>query len=508
MAVRETIALHSVTPDLIPADAPMEAWNSGNNVVFHNGESKSVVGDRLVFDGVSAREANTMVYVEPNATGYWLVANETGIYAYDGTTEFDITPSTGWTSTLTDPVWTSTVINGLAVINCSERDPVYWDGNPANDCVALPDWPSGGRCIALRAHKNFLFAIGMTSEGDQRVRWSDAAEAGTVPQEWAPAADNFAGFVDLAPLRSACLDGMSMRDDFLIYKEQSIHAATFIGGNDVFSFRKVFSSAGLAATNGVCRGPNDEHLFVGANGDVHLTDGVEVQSVLDGRAQRTFYADFQDPTGSIFSAATLHREKLGIIAYPAAGETYGTRAILYDFASGDIGFRDMSDVICLAEGRMVEEVTTQNDWDNDTGTWSTDTNAWNTGVSASSVNDVLMGTPNGSYLMLGGDLALAATLEKAGLAFGNPSKRKMVTRVWPKFEGSEGDVVNFRIGGQETAGGPVSLGPTMAHTIGSGVPLDCLVQGRFMTLLVDSAATNEAWRLGSIDVEYREVGGW
>lgn len=503
-AVRETLALHSVAPDLMPADAPMEAWNTSNNVAFRNGEAVSIGADASFF---ASHTGKAMAYVEPNDTPFWVIAERGIITAFDGTTEYDITPA-GWTPLNPDGVWTSCVISGLAVINCSGLDPVWWDGNPANACTVLPDWPSGGRCLAIRAHKNFLFAVGFVSESGARVRWSDAAEAGVIPQEWAPSATNLAGFVDLAPLRSGCLDAVSMRDDLLIYNERSIHAATFTGTNDVFAFRKVFAETGIAATNAITSGPNDEHLFVGSSGDVFVTDGVDVKSVLDGRAQRAFYEDFQGPTIATYSAATLQREKMGIIAYPKTGDSTGTRALLFDFATGDIGFRDMEGCYCLASGRALASVTTQNEWDADSQSWYLDRSAWNFALGAATVDDVLVARVDGVFTLGAGELALPATLEKSGLAFGNPQARKMVSRVWPKVIGTPGDVIRFRIGGQETANGTTALGPVMEYEIGAEQALHCLVQGRFLTLLVDSDDTAEPWRLGTIDVEYREVGKW
>ena len=206
---RASLPLRSVTPDLIPQDAPQDAWNMARNVLFRNGESVAAGNDLPVFPFASTNP-ETMVYVEPFDTGYWVYASEDGVFATDGSVEYDITP-TLWTGFTSGTVWTSCVINGLAVVNASTSAPVWWDGNPANPCTILPDWEVGGRCLCMRAHKAFLFAIGYISDNGARVKWSDAAEPGTVPQVWTPAADNLAGFVDLAPLFTDCLDGAALQ---------------------------------------------------------------------------------------------------------------------------------------------------------------------------------------------------------------------------------------------------------------------------------------------------------
>lgn len=501
---RETLVLHSMAPDLLPEDAPLEAWTSADNVVFRNQETVAARQDRDVFTDL-VQSARTMVYVEPFDSGYWVIANEAGIWAHDGASAYEITPA-GWAPAA--GTWTSCVVNGLAVVNVSTADPVYWPGTTPQICVPLPDWPAGGRCLAMRAHKNFLFAVGMVSEGGQRVRWSDAAEAGIIPQEWTPAADNFAGFVDLAPLSSSCVEAMTLRDDFVVYKRESIWSFTFVGGNTVFQVRKLWAERGAAATNGVCRGPNDEHLFIGSDGDIYLTDGVNMRSVLDGRAQRTFYADFNEPSDGVYSAATLTREKMGIVAFPRAGHSDGTRALLFDFASGDISFRDMPAVRCMAEGRMLEDVGQANEWDADAGSWDADPQAWNHRISAASVEDVLMGTVAGQKLLAGGALALAASVEKSGLAFGDPQRRKVLARVWPKVSGRAGDQLTIRVGGQEISGGSVSLSPPAIYEIGRDQAVDVFATGRFLTLIVEADDQVAPWRVGSVDVEIRGAGKW
>lgn len=505
MALRETIHLHSVAPDLIPADAPADNWNIGANVMFRNGETVAARDDRSVMASASINP-KTITYVEPFDEGYWVYADESGVFANDGTTEFDITPAS-WGGHLTNAIFTSTVINGLAVINSSNRAPCWWDGLTGNICTPLPDWPVGGETLAIRSHKNFLFGIGFTSEGGQRVRWSTAAEAGTIPDSWTPLASNQAGFLDIAPMSSSCLDGLTMRDDMFIYKRESTWRMVFVGGSDIFALQKVFAEQGVAATNGVGRGPNDEHLLITSAGDIALSDGVQMRSVLSGRAQRTFYADFQGIQGDVFSVFTLNREKLGGVLYPKTGDAVGTSILIYDYDSGDISFRSAPDVLCAGTGRFLDDVGDANEWDGNLLAWNNNEDSWNQEINATTVEDVLFGTETGIMLFTGGLLSLPVNLEKSGLGFGDPQMRKQISRLWPKLEGVVGDVVQFRIGGQEISGGPTSLGPVLDYVIGQNEPLDMFVSGRYMTVIVESSDVGP-WRLGSFDVEYTEQGAW
>lgn len=509
---RTSLNLHSLVPDLIPQDAPVDAWNAGNNVVFRNKESARVFGDSPTLPG-AAIDARTCVFLTVQGTGYWVYATPGGVYAHDGSTQIDITP-TGWALPDTpETVWSSCVLNGIAFINASDRDPVFWSGDVLEACQPLPDWFTDGRCLTLRAHKNFLFAIGMISEGAQRVRWSDAAEAGTVPQFWSPAPDNLAGFVDLAPLSSPCVEGATLRDSFVVYKQESIWSFDFVGGNAVFAIRMMFAEHGIAGPNALTMGMDDVHLYVGNEGDVFIHDGVRVQSVLDGRAQRDFYGDFSANANRVFSAATLAREKLGIIIYPRAGSTKGDRALLFDFVNGDIGFRDMPDVLCAGEGGALRDVGDQNSWDGSPTAWDEDNNAWTAEIFGQTLDDVLVGGGFGFALISDPGARdfitgpVAARLEKSGLSFGDPQRRKMIGRVWPKVTGRAGDVLKVRLGGQDITGGPVSLNQPVDFTIGQTTSIDAFIQGRYLSIDISSEG-GAPWRMGSLDVEFREVGGF
>ena len=512
---RATISLQSVAPDLIPQDAPPDVWNYANNVVFKNGESSRVAGDAPTLPGATVGAGNpprTIVFLGVVNSGYWVYATATGIFAHDGTTETEITPAAGWTISAGSTV-TSCVMNGLVFINSSDRDPVFWTGDTADLCAPLPDWPIDGRTTALRSHKGFLFAIGFISEGKQRVRWSDVAEVGEVPQSWTPAADNLAGFVDLAPLSSGCLEGHALRDSFLVYKGEGIWSFDFVGGNAVFAVRSLFHEHGIVNTNALTAGIDDVHLFVGSEGDIFITDGVSVKSVLDGRAQRTFAQDFTTNNASVFAALTLAREKQGAILFPTGGALSCDRALVYDFVSGSIAFRDMPMVYCAAEGRSLQATTDLNDWDGDDEGWDTDQFSWSYGVPASSLDDALIGGEFGFAIVSNRGTndfitgPVEAVIGKAGLSFGNPQTRKTLARVWPKVTGETGQILNFRMGGQEITGGPVALGPILPFVIGSNAPLDTFVQGRFVSMEISSRGGG-AWSIGTIDVEIREAGKW
>jgi hypothetical protein len=510
---RESLALHSTVTDLLPSEAPASAWNAVSNVAFRNGEALRVSGDERVSPDITGSIA-AMIFCRVSGVGYWVIVTDTRVLATDGSLTHDITPL-DWLAApvrLGTETYTTCIANGIPVINVSNREPYYWSGDILSPLVHLPGWPAGRTCRCMRAHKNFLFAIGMLDTGGNEVLWSDAAGPGELPQTWAPAPDNLAGSVVLAPLFEPCLDGLTMRDEFFVYKRQSIWAASFVGGQFVFAFREVFNEHGLAATGALTRGPDDQHLFVAAVGDVYLTDGTRVASVLDGRAQRAFYADFTSEPDPVICAATLMREKLALVVYPRQGDTKATQALLYDFTSGDIGFRDMPFTFCAEAGARLEDVGDRNTWDGAPSPWEDASSAWDAKIGVQSNDDVLIGTDDGVFCITSGALDFAggpirASLTKTGLAFGAPEALKQVRSLWPRVVGRKGDTLTFRLLGQDTVDGPVTLGPPMTYTIGQGQPLDSFMSARLLGIEVTSVG-GAPWRMPVIEMDVRRVGRW
>ncbi len=509
---RSTLTLHSTAPDKIPQDAPKDAWNSVNNIFFRNGETLRARGDKPTLPGAT-EDAQTLVYVTiANDAGYWVYATNTGVYAHDGASEYDITPAAGWTGSET-AVFTSCVLNGIAYVHATDRDPFYWDGGIASPCKPLPDWPVDGRCKALRPFKNFMFAIGMTSDpgSGQRVRWSDAASAGTVPGEWTPSASNLAGFVDLAPLSSPALEGSALRDSFLIYKGESIWQLDFVGGNDVFQVRQFSAEHGISNTNALTRGIDDVHVFISSEGDMMLTNGVDTTSILDGRAQNTFYKDFSQNRDAKFACATLARQKAVALGYPKAGSTKIDRAVIFDLSTGDIGIRELPDINCMASGSALADPGDANQWDGDPQAWDADLTVWTEEIQLATLDDVISGGAFGFSLLTDGETndflsgPVQAMAVKEGLSFGDPQAKKVVGRIWPKLSGENGTEVTFRLGAQDITGGPISLIPPVIYTIGQANPLDVLINARFLYMEVTSNG-GAPWRLGSIDIEHKPAG--
>ncbi len=515
-APRLQLQMFGAAPDLIAADVSAGVWSDARGVVFHDGAAMRAPAAAPIHEGAAPAGPYLGVLSMMNAAGepYWVVATAAALWACDASGWVEITPASGWGPTAAS-ILTLHRFNGMAIVNDSVNGPFYWDGNPANDAQALPSWPSGWRCISMRSHAGFLFAIGrLDAGGTMRVNWSDAAEAGTLPGAWNPAADNLAGYVDLLPAASPCVDGVSLGNDFLVFKGESVHAFTYAGGNAVFAVRKRFNNIGLAGVGGFAHGPSERLLFAGSDGDIYVTDGMQLASVLEGRWQRTYYeqadpAQFREGV----AGATLSRMGVSLIAFRGQGGDVLDRAMVYDWASGEVSVRTLPGVHCLAEGRNMNS-STDNSWDGDAGSWSADGSVWDFALTGSTGDDVVAGG-DALYLISDGDAAGAfdviepVYLLKTAASLGNSDEAKLVRRVWPRIRGRSGESVSIRVGTSEEAEAPVRWGPAVAYEIGSGRPVDVLQRGRFVSLeLMSVAGSDSGFSVGMVEIEAVGSGRW
>jgi hypothetical protein len=362
----------------------------------------------------------------------------------------------------------------------------------------------------MRSHTGFLFGIGRIDMGGlQRVVWSDAAEAGTLPGSWQPAADNLAGWVDLLPAVSPCVDGISLANEFLVFKGESVHAFIFSGGVEVFTVRERFANVGLASVGGFAQGPSERFLFAASHGDLVITDGVSYQSILSGKAQRTFYDEVTaSALRGLIQGATLSRLGLSVMAYAMRGGTTMTRALIYDWATGAISWRGIPASRCISEGRAIQDVT-KNSWDSDAGQWQKDATPWNSELVAATGDDVMVG---GTGLWLISDqeaegVAEPVYLLKRSAPLGSAESFKLIRHVWPRIRGS--GAVWVRIGVSAEAQGPIEWTPLQPFVIGAGGKVDVFARGRFISLEISSDEASPAgFQVGSVDVDAVEVGLW
>lgn len=146
-------------------------------------------------------------------------------------------------------------------------------------------------CGVVASLNNHAIALRMTENSTQyysRVRWSHPYSYGgvynTEPTTWDDTRlDSQADYVDLHDDGERIVDAVNLGDDLFIYKRTSTWRMSYVGGDSIFAFRKVFNvgAVGLNCTVDI----GGRHVVLTYD-DIIMHDGVSIQSIATERVRR------------------------------------------------------------------------------------------------------------------------------------------------------------------------------------------------------------------------------
>lgn len=503
-----------VIKDLSMHELGNNAWTDASNIRFMDGSAYQFFGHGEVYN----TPAFAPQYVMPvNVSGnrYWIYATAGKTYAVTNTsgttTHTDITHATPRTGVVNN--WTGCILGGIPILNTGDASkvPMYWDLNLANKFVDLANWPANTYCKSLRSYKNFLVALNVTKSGSNypyMVKWSHPADPGSLPVSWDIAdTTKDAGESDIAEGQDPIIDGMQLRDSFMIYKESSIWRMDYVGGVYVMRFSKVLGTSG--AMNRNCIVEVDGFHVVLTGSDVIVHDGQTATSVLDKQTRRYLFQNI-DATNRglafVFKNPFLNEV---FICYPSLGATSCDKAIVWNYKDRTVSFRTLPNLNHANFGPVDNSLA--GNWNQDADPWGSDLTAWNGPDFTPDTARVIMASADTKLYMLDASasyngVAPSAYLERRGLSFGAPEAIKLIKGIRPRITGNVGDTVTVKIGASDDPYADPTY-TTMTHTIGSTVANDCLVAGRYIAVRIESGSAYQ-FRLDSYDLEVEQQGRW
>ncbi|MGL5015519.1 MAG: hypothetical protein ACRC6V_14725 [Bacteroidales bacterium] len=194
-------------------------------------------------------------------------------------------------------------------------------GKPNKDSETVVEWQAG----RIRSYKNYLVALDMTEGAQtnpQRVRWSNVAFVNSLPPDWIEddeARDG--GFNDLTDANGRILDGVPLRDSFVIYTDQETYLMEYVGGVMIFNFKKLFSDSGILAPE--CAVEFEQQHFVISKDDIFVHNGSSKKPVASGRVKQYLIDEISsvNPYATKLFAYTPRKEIW--ITYVGPGQTAG-----------------------------------------------------------------------------------------------------------------------------------------------------------------------------------------
>lgn len=536
----ENIGRLGILLDPAPHTLAPEAWTDGLNVRFQDNKAVRVRGpvEVLGTPGVPPYWALGV----PSGAGYFIIyGGEAKVYAVVAATEVH-TNITRQTAAVDvdynmdeELLWNGGLLGGIPILNNGVDVPQYWPAiNVGTKLEDLADWPSTHRCRVMRPFGPHLIAMYLTESSvvfPHRVLISHPADPGSVPASWnvADPTKDAITFDLTDDTEGVILDGMALGKSFIVYKENSAHRLTFIGGVNLWQRDLIPGGPALLHTSCVRpvptqgKNPFGGMHFCATVDDLVLFDGSQQMSLLSEKARRYLRDSIsQDMFNRSFVVANRRAHEMWF-CYPEAGATWPTRVAVWNYDDNVISFRPMED-LSFAAPLVVEEPTGTSDlWDDDPEVWNDDTTVWGS-VTPFSVRDVaVLGCDpvNTKFWLLDEveNFQCNSFLERTGLAIigrdrqGNPkvdfSIRKMIPRVWIKASGEGAFTV--RLGFQETLDTSITWWPAQTFTPGVDQYVDFtdengnVPNGRIAAIRFDCSG-ELGWEIYGYDLEMTLLG--
>ena len=440
---------------------------------------------------------------------------------------YDITRGPGaggaYATTATEN-WTATVIGGVLVMTNGVDEPQYWElisGVPATiqKMQNLNNFTASTECKSMRAFRSFLVALNVTTSGinyPRLVKWSTEAATQTTPTSWdASSATVDAGEYELADSKGAILDGLPLRDTFMIYKEDSIYSMTYVGTPFIFAFRQLSPSVGALTKNCVAEFDGG-HFFFG-NGDIYINNGQNVESILPHKIRDYIFESIDgEEYKKAFVVADYGRTEMWA-CFPTAdsASTQCNKAVVWNWTNKAFTIRDIPDLAHIGYG-SIDDPNSFTTWEAALPIWSAALGAWS--QSWSGVENVLVMagyTDTKLYRNNSGNQEvttdMTSYIERTGMTMTAQGQQdqtvvKRIKAIWPKMQVTgTANTVNVYVGTQMSTEEAVTW--TSAYTFNPDTQskVSLRAAGKLYGVKFESTGDFD-WRLDGYSIELDDAG--
>ena len=373
-------------------------------------------------------------------------------------------------------------------------------------------------CNAMKAFRSFLIGLKVSKAGisyPRLVKWSTEAGIQTTPTSWDETlATVDAGEFELADTKGDILDGLQLRDTFMIYKEDSTYAVTFIGTPFIFSFRQISPTIGAIAKNCVVEFPGG-HAFLG-NGDFYVNDGRTLKPILPSKLRKYVFSTIDgEELDKCFVVADYGRSEI-LFCFSADGgvTTQTDEAIVWNYNANTFTIRSLPGLGHIGYGSITDPAV-ETTWAAATTTWETVSGVWT--MSYSVVEDVLVFASaentkiyrdNSGYQEDGSNMT--SYVERTGIALNEQGQEdhttvKNITAIYPKINIDSANTINVRLATQMSTEDTISWGDPVAFNPDSQSKVSVRGSGRFYGVKFEST-TDMDWKLAGYSFEVQNAG--
>lgn len=455
---------YGINADLDPVDLPLNAITAGYNFRVKNGQIFSVP-DKLTISTPAGFNAGYIMNVKTSSDLFALVAGNTAVKVYDGSSWTDISSVAGYAGLGTDDelLWSGCLLGNIPIINNFQHVPEYWSPQQTTQVLQPLKFDAGNTWAAknysakvIRAHGQYLFALNLREAAvylPDSYRWSHPADINGLPFTWDETdLSAVAGKSSIGGDSGAIVDGLSLRDAFMIYSEKAIHALTLSGDEFVWRKTPVSTDYGLAAKDAIVA-HDAKHYFI-SNEDICATNGTEVKSIIVNRIKSVFLG--RTNFSYIDRSYALHYISENEIWFcvPSDSATYASLAYIYNYSDDTWTIRDLpAGMAFCAHANKLSAATT---WSTVATTWATDSTKWSQSTYSGKLP---LGVINSDSALVSIDDSLATSflpilVERTGLNITDDiQSAETINRVFIKASGSSN--LYMQIGSQDYPGAAV-----------------------------------------------------
>lgn len=519
---------YGLLPDAAPANLPPNAWTSGNNVRFNQGQVQRSPAFRTVDQGLlQSAPVFVMPAVSSDGTESLIIANEDGnLTEWTGGTETDVTPTASFTAGTDSRPFTGCTLGNVQYVNRPDRIP-YGKRPTDSDFTAIPAWDINWRASSLRSFGDYLIAINVTKsalENPQLLHWSDTTLINEFPASFDETdPTKLAGETPLSALRGPLIDGLALKNAFILYGKTQSFIMTLSNDQFVFSFDKLFDEGGIISQN--CAVEVEGRHYVFGPADIYMHDGVTKLSIADEKVKDFIFQNIDlDKTERFFVVHDPYRTEV-LFCFASLDADAGfegtdlcNRAAAFNYSNSTWSFRDLPNVA----GAAVVSADAVLTWANAMGAWNTQGGSWS-GSASGKARGVIMVKPeddisaetiialdgfdiNTRFLFpLFAEGNKAAWVRRVGLdlsALGLPVRDyKVQQTLLPLITTAAADVSLYvKFGAALTPAGDVTWGSSQSFNPNTDYKVDNRVGGRFIALEFGITSDND-FKLAGYDFD-------
>lgn len=510
-----------INSDLMPWDLPGDFLTEIDNVRISRGKLSPFGGHSKWADLPVDFQPGYLTHTGGLGTSFWIIAGLDSMLVYNGSSFFDISSAAGYASVSNEDQWQSCNLSTIVVLNNPSHFPEYWpQQNVAVVMTPLPwdaltDWDTANESArVIRSHKQFLFALDLVSQGiniPDGVRWSSPADIGGVPETWDPLdITNVAGITNLAGDGGTIIDGLSLRDAFVVYRESGISVFDYVGGQFVWQIRHLSTTIGLVSTDCIVE-VKGRHYFIG-DGDILVNDGNTITSLLHNRLRKRFVSDYD--ADNFYNSYAVKNNVTGEIWFciPESGHVYPNIAYVFNWEDNTWSIRRIPDASHANYGTESSPSAT---WADTVGQWLGANAAWGQ-RQLTPMDDTVIACTKPSGIGQQGTLLLLdvaessnispykAVIERVGFPLEGLNNTTTITRIYPHMRGP--GTVEIEVGSQDFPGAPVRWKPAVVFEAGKERKVDIRSTGELHCFRISADSVKGYWEVSGIDVEYSMAG--